>query len=220
MFITLSKPASVSRSASDLLSQGQLQGAAPRPLTAFKNEPTEAAPCCTKAIGAQGATGANVMGDGAGAGAGPKACVVAQGDGVVYFSHGEGVVPAINPSPYGLSTHGGVVGPAVVGGAGVVTGGGIVGAGVIFQRGGGPKVGKISRVISGRPGRPGSGFAGANGKGGGGPGSGGGGGGPGIGGCAGAIMVVVGAGVMNIGLAAAALSEQDLPVLLPWQLQP
>lgn len=132
---------------------------------------------------------------------------------VVNCSQGFAVVPAIRP--YGVSTQGGVVGPAVVGGAGVVTGGGIVGGGVILNNGGGPNVGKCSKLSSGKPGKPGSGFAGAKGSGGGGPGRGGGGGGPQIGGCAGAGMVVVGSGHAKEGA-----PPPHGPETLPWQLQP
>lgn len=109
------------------------------------------------------------------------------------------------------------MGPGVVGGPAVVVGGGGVGGTVIFQSGAGPRVGRIPKLIDGRPGKPGSGLAGASGNGGGGPGRGGGGGGPGIGGCAGAGIVVVGGGVTH---AAAAPAPHLLPVNDPWQLQP
>lgn len=124
------------------------------------------------------------------------------------------MVPAINPKC--VSTHAGVVGPGVVGGGGVVMGGGIVGGGVILNSAGGPSVGRMSAVISGRPGRPGSGLAGPNGSGGGGPGRGGGGGGGGIGGWAGAGIVVVGGGV---GGNMRPPSPHLVPVVFPRQLQ-
>lgn len=103
-------------------------------------------------------------GAGAGAGAPPNG-VVAEKKGLVVSQGGSGVVPAIRPR--GVSTHAGVVGPGVVGGAAVVVGGGSVGAGVIFHNGGGPSVGSELMLTSGSPGIPGRGLAGGGGNGGG-----------------------------------------------------
>jgi len=146
--------------------------------------------------------GINAAGAGAGAGAGPNA------DGMVVI-YGFAVVAATNPS--GVSTHIGVVGPGVVTGGYVGRGGGIVGGGVIFASGGGPSVGSQSSETIGRPGSPGNGLAAARGNGGGGPGSGSGGGGGAIGGCAGAAIVVVGAGIENAIAAPVAPPQLSFP---------
>lgn len=125
----------------------------------------------------------------------PKVVVVARRA----FRYGFSVVPG--NSPREASSQGRVVGPGVVDGlVNRNTGAGGVGGGVIFQSGGGPRVGSCFTLSPGRLGMPGSGFTGAGGSGGGGPGSGGGGGGASIGGCAAARAVVV---VIAIGKACA-----------------